>query len=1107
MCRSLIAVAISLLGILCTLCAAAEVKPVEHLARDAAYTGPQNFSGAEGRPPVLTDGRLATGYGWAYIKTPLVLTFPEPVEMNKVEAGFFPGSGAWYQFVVEGSPDGEQWEILGARQEGEPRGLQTVVFPCKAYIKLRLRVTKTDYQAGSYHIEEFAVFNQEDPAADSPLKQAYESLRAEPEPEKPVTKAAMNKELIAGILGPESVVPEDLYTKLLASPPGQRFYEDVDGDGDPDVVTFVDTAERHTVQPIIVRVIDDDDDLEEGGLPDKDSDCYCADWRANGVIDRAVDFWDEDGDGDPDRQDIYYRVGLWHPDSLCVIVIRDIGDDDRMWWTRNYEYDQPGCQWRSDFNGDEIFTMYYYDEEQEKFIPLFEDPFAHYDTDDDGLAEVTVRVNGGKGPEIRTLRYSFDVDNDTNWLNRRDYDFSFNCKGPVSVAGDVDQKEVLRDGSVCDPYLAWDRVREVVEAAPWKENRLCWDECDNNVNVLHEYQRWHERWEGVGGYRMREGNKRWETDSDYSGRMALYYSPVDRRIHLYGAEEGFVRVDYDFDNETDMNLGYKDGDGDGYFDTWSFDGDGDGTPERTYQADPRPVAVKARYPDLTGCYAPALAEALELNQRLIDTMKTVLEGQAASQAEDWFLNKRPESFYNPGKLAESREAIRYFQDLVREELYTQVLAAARDKDWDLDAVREAYARGAYGETAGLLAKAAGVEVPDAEPWFSRDGMTFTRRIRVVLNEPAGMDRPSVPVVIPLEELQRAAADFNPACFAVTGVNRRLFIAEYPSQADDLDQDGVADEVVFTVDLSANEETACFIYYNPRGEWDPGYAPRTNARDGINVVGVGWESELIGYRSYYGKFDFFGKRLDGLHLDDLGAYHQRAEWGMDVLHVGPSPGIGGFSFWYDTGTRAGYPVWKSGCPFRAYNEEDEQRVELTQAVVAGGPVRAAIRLDLANAVPDTGHGLSVLASVYAGQIYSENRLRVTGMKPGTDPPILSTGIVAIDGADVAFDKDTAAVTSWGDQKDPAIGVIGQAVIAPPGHIHSHVTTENSEELLFLPRPGGTMTVYAAGEWGASRSDQRRLVAYSAAEWRRHVARLAKRVLAPVEWTLGGAEQRD
>ncbi len=73
---------------------------------------------------------------------------------------------------------------------------------------------------------------------------------------------------------------------------------------------------------------------------------------------------------------------------------------------------------------------------------------------------------------------------------------------------------------------------------------------------------------------------------------------------------------------------------------------------------------------------------------------------------------------------------------------------------------------------------------------------------------------------------------------------------------------------------------------------------------IKYEGPGWESDKVGYRLYLdwrNAIDVFGKRSSELVLDQVGldgyeSYHHMQDWGMDVLKVGKSLGIGSTAWW-------------------------------------------------------------------------------------------------------------------------------------------------------------------------------------------------------------------
>ena len=73
---------------------------------------------------------------------------------------------------------------------------------------------------------------------------------------------------------------------------------------------------------------------------------------------------------------------------------------------------------------------------------------------------------------------------------------------------------------------------------------------------------------------------------------------------------------------------------------------------------------------------------------------------------------------------------------------------------------------------------------------------------------------------------------------------------------------------------------------------------------IQFEGPGWESDKIGYRLYLdwrNATDIFGKKttekvLHKVGLDGFDSYHEIQPWGVDVLKVGSSLGIGSIAFW-------------------------------------------------------------------------------------------------------------------------------------------------------------------------------------------------------------------
>ena len=351
-----------------------------------------------------------------------------------------------------------------------------------------------------------------------------------------------NNEIFERMLGPAARMDAKITAQALAAKPGTKFRCDTDGDGKIDTIYFIDVDDRHSPdrQPLLVKVIDEDGDMPVTGEGDLDSDLYVADWNGDGTIDRAVDYLDLDSDQDVDEQ-VLYR---WHDDlrfkddtweallyngrAYSAAWSRDIGDDNRLEYERNYEYNQPTTQWRSDFNGDEIVVYaFLFNAKENLLVPGWENPFCWYDSDGDQAAEEVVRLTGNRNT-VRNLRYSIDIDNDAQGNKRHGYDLSVSALGPIRYGEEDCQRLVLR-GIPTGPFIAWEKARTLAKNAKWSKAHLTFNENGINIDPT-EGQNHSERWEGVlnhpndffpqvGGPSCGPSNKRNEVDSDNSGRL------------------------------------------------------------------------------------------------------------------------------------------------------------------------------------------------------------------------------------------------------------------------------------------------------------------------------------------------------------------------------------------------------------------------------------------------------------------------------------------------------------------------------------------------------------------------------------------------------------
>lgn len=927
------------------------------------------------------------------------------------------------------------------------------------------------------------------------------------------------QELFQRIFG-EKIVSFDpaAVAKLKTMRPGERLKLDTDGDGKIDTVYFVDNDPKNQAEfrPIIVKAIDQDGDMDRDGDADLDSDLYIADWHGDGTVDSVVEYRDTDHDNGVDEMAIYTysarspRLGT---DAIQVWWSRDIGHTHRLWDTINYRYQQPECQFRTAFGGDEVFASYIFDSANGIWVPSWENPFAFYDEDGDNLAEVAIRFSGS-GNRMESMRYSFDADNDTAGDNPHDYDFSFTCLSSrdakagatIPVPSALMERIQLRGGPV-EPLLAWQNARKFGENASWKEVMFTWVENDNNVDSRPNGDP-HERWEGVitngseqfpqvGGPPISPFNTRYELDLDNSGKMKLYYSPIDKRFHLLGADSGWLKADYNYDGKVDMEFRYKDTDQDGIIDTWDVDIDGDGKSDRSFHVEHAPnQIVPLTYKSMTARYNAVLDDALAQNQELIDAMKAVLASSERDFREDevesYFTNDLSSYRKSQGvgdKIRNSREGTRYYQDLIRERYFFRLSRVLATRPNLLRSVEARYNTGDFSGTAKLLRTYFPASVKDQPDWYGN----FKSRLAVEVTNPDSTWRLNEPVVLDAAALRKNLPDFNPRNFVLTDSPRRICNREIASQADDLDGDGKADQIVFLANLRPHEIARYWLYYSPTGERHNDYAPNTAAT--VNwpgsKEGLAWESNRVAYVFNGGRMEFLGKKEPILVLKSMVPspdYDSEQGWGMNVLNSGNTAGIGGLT------------IWEGAKALRAFDGAGRNAIGIQRRIVASGPVRTTVAVTL------TGIGggqnrykIEERFSVYANRRYSENHVRILSTTSGAI--LFGPSFLKMPNDRSFFDAEKGYFGSWGRQNN-VVQEIGQGAVFPM-NAASLRTIGNERHVVLQTGSNKELTYYIAGDWRRGRTFP---VAPIVTDWENEMKALAAKLHNPVRVVVGKHEQR-
>lgn len=386
---------------------------------------------------------------------------------------------------------------------------------------------------------------------------------------------------------------------------GEQFTVDADDDGTARMLVRREALQRANRRfEAIVWIIDDDADGSVAGGGDKDSDCYVVDYGGDGTVDRIVDYIDNDSDNDPDEMDIrYFEKGelrsVW-----CGV---DLDDDSSMWDLEAYEYSHNF--FRSDPYGNEMIYMNKFDPERGQWVPISECPFAFYDTDGDGCSEVVVRVSasplsfdpstdpdyandagryrGQWSPDMQrmgvsNIRYSFDIDNRSGKDMPLHYDCGFNLVGRTAydVPG-MKHANRLRRPPQITIVIPHDRLRAFCDQFEADQTGFTWQENHDDTIAIGDAPdpKLDYRWEGVFWIwerRFMENtggpNQKWNVRREWSrrpsSRREVYYSKADHRLHLYGAEEGWIQIGHFSGLGAIGEVRMHDTDNNGFFDRW-----------------------------------------------------------------------------------------------------------------------------------------------------------------------------------------------------------------------------------------------------------------------------------------------------------------------------------------------------------------------------------------------------------------------------------------------------------------------------------------------------------------------------------------------------------
>jgi len=255
------------------------------------------------------------------------------------------------------------------------------------------------------------------------------------------------------------------------------------------------------------------------------------------------------------------------------------------------------------------------------------------------------------------------------------------------------------------------------------------------------------------------------------------------------------------------------------------------------------------------------------------------------------------------------------------------------------------------------------------------------------------------------------------------------------QLDDLDKDGIWDELFFQTNLKSNEEKTIYVYLGENTQGWNKHSTHANIGSYCRHQMPFWESENVGWKIWFANScDVFAKRKPVLmaqhlymeNLDGYGVSEINRDWGSDIQSVAGSMGGGAICLFEYPGIPDSIslpritPAQKKLAPKGSqWNAGQMSDTRYAYEVVVNGPVRSMIKIKTMNWNSGAGsYDLEQYYSVYAQQSYSSCKVIYKNFQPKNAGVKLGCGIRKKPGDENLYQQGGIVISSGPEQiRDP------------------------------------------------------------------------------------------
>jgi hypothetical protein len=308
-------------------------------------------------------------------------------------------------------------------------------------------------------------------------------------------------------------------------------------------------------------------------------------------------------------------------------------------------------------------------------------------------------------------------------------------------------------------------------------------------------------------------------------------------------------------------------------------------------------------------------------------------------------------------------------------------------------------------------------------WYTEGDLAPSTRIRIELKNPLDFERKNCPVVIsrfqmPIKDLmemrvvlvdpslqsneQPSKEDFKARGAQINQKETNGHLVFH--QLDDIDKDGLWDELFFMTDIAPRATKVMYLYigFAERG-WNS-HGTHANIGNYSHHVVPFWESENMGWKLWYPTdCDLYGKRKPGLvayelYKDNIDGYLVPYDDGTDIMTVENSFGGGGICLFEasaipDSISRPRFtPQMGDQMTRHNFNLGQISDTRYAFEVITNGPQRSMIKVKTFNWKSGKGfYELEQLYTAYRNQNYSTCRVTYKTFLPEEQKTMFGCGI--------------------------------------------------------------------------------------------------------------------